>query len=88
MIRPISRRSFMAASASAALLPLVPARVRAATAPDRTLVAESRTIDVQGRAATVFGLRNAQGRSGLVIEPGERMAFTLTNALPEATGIH
>jgi len=88
MMMPISRRGFLAASASAALLPLVPARVRAATAPDRTLVAEPRTIEVQGRAATVFGLRNAQGRSGLVIEPGERMAFTLTNALPEATSIH
>ena len=55
-----TRRGFLAASAALAAFPLLPARLRAETTP-RLLTAATRTIEVKGRAATVFGLLNAQG---------------------------
>ncbi|OZA16109.1 MAG: copper oxidase, partial [Rhodobacterales bacterium 17-64-5] len=48
----------------------------------------TRTIEVKGRAATVFGLLNAQGTLGLTLDPGERFRVDLTNALAIETLIH
>ena len=52
------------------------------------LTATSRTLDVDGRAATVWGLVNAQGGSGLTLDPGQRFRVDLTNALDVDTIIH
>ena len=82
-----TRRDFLAASAATAALLILPARVRARS-PRMTLTATSRTIDVQGKAATVWGLRDGNGRSGLVLDPGQAFAVDLTNALDEPTLIH
>ncbi|MFZ5708454.1 MAG: multicopper oxidase family protein [Pseudomonadota bacterium] len=83
----ITRRGFLAASTATAAALVLPARVRAQSAR-MTLSATTRTIDVRGRAATVWGLLDAQGRSGLVLEPGQAFAVDLTNALAEPTIIH
>ncbi|HQS71581.1 MAG TPA: multicopper oxidase domain-containing protein, partial [Novosphingobium sp.] len=82
-----TRRGFLAASAAMAAFPLLPTRLRAATAP-RLLNATTRTIEVRGRAATVFGLLNAQGTLGLTLDPGERFRVDLTNTLAIETLIH
>ena len=52
------------------------------------LVAGRRTIEVNGKAATVFGIAGPGGRDGAVLEPGQRFAFELVNALGEETIIH
>lgn len=54
----------------------------------RLLVAETRTIEVLGRAATVFGLTGPGGVHGLHLDEGERFDLTLENRTAEATSIH
>jgi len=82
-----TRRGFLAASTAASAALILPARLRAA--PDAlSLTATTRTIEVQGRAATVMGLMNAQGGLGLTLDPGQRFRVDLTNALDRETIIH
>ncbi|PCD75522.1 multicopper oxidase family protein [Pseudothioclava arenosa] len=83
----LSRRGFLAATAASAASLLMPARVRAAT-DSFALSATTRVIEVQGRAATVMGLINAQGGQGLMLEPGQRFRVDLTNTLDVETIVH
>ena len=83
----LSRRGFLAASAAMAASLTLPAGVRAQSARMR-LTAATRTIDVRGKAATVWGLMDGNGRSGLVLDPGQAFAVDLTNNLAEPTIIH
>ena len=83
----LSRRGFLAASAAMAASLTLPAPVRAQSARMR-LSAATRTIDVRGKAATVWGLLDGNGRSGLVLDPGQAFAVDLTNTLAEPTIIH
>ncbi|MCT4371295.1 multicopper oxidase family protein [Yangia mangrovi] len=82
-----SRRGFLAASAAVSGSLLLPARARAAS--DRfSLTASTRTIEVNGRAATVMGLTNGAGGQGLTLDPGQRFAVDLANGLDVETIIH
>ena len=81
-----SRRGFLAASAAAPAVAQLP-RMARAEAPAIPLRATRRTIEVEGRAATVWGLAGPSGQ-GLVIDPGARFRVDLTNELPEPTLIH
>ena len=82
----MSRRGFLAASAAAlAVTPF--ARQGFAQTPAIGLRASSRVLDINGRAATVWGLEGPSGQ-GLVLDPGQRFRVDLTNDLPEATLIH
>ena len=83
----LSRRGFLAASAATATSLVLPARVRAQSAR-MSLTATSRTLDIKGRAATVLGLTDGTGRSGLVLDPGQAFAVDLKNTLTEPTIIH
>ena len=83
----LSRRGFLAASAATATSLVLPARVRAQSAR-MSLTATSRTLDIKGRAATVWGLTDGTGRSGLVLDPGKAFAVDLKNTLTEPTIIH
>ncbi|GHG94829.1 multicopper oxidase family protein [Pseudodonghicola xiamenensis] len=83
----ISRRGFLAASAATAASLVLPARVRA-TPDSFALSATTRVIEVNGRAATVLGLTNAQGGLGLTLEPGQRFRTDLTNTLDFDTIVH
>ena len=83
----LSRRGFLAASAATAASLILPARARAQSAR-MSLTATTRTLDVRGRAATVWGLVDGNGRSGLVLDPGQAFAVDLTNTLTEPTIIH
>lgn len=86
MLHDLSRRQFLA---SAAVALATPALVRAAVAATPLdLVADSRVIEVGGKAAKVFGLTRADGAPGLVLEPGQRFALRLRNALTEPTIVH
>ncbi|MEZ5798888.1 MAG: multicopper oxidase domain-containing protein [Paracoccaceae bacterium] len=83
----ITRRGLLAASAATAASLMLPARARAQTGR-MAISATSRTLEVKGRAAKVWGLTNAQGGQGLVLDPGQAFAVDLTNDLPEPTLIH
>ncbi|MES2667820.1 MAG: multicopper oxidase domain-containing protein [Pseudomonadota bacterium] len=83
----LTRRGFLAASSASAATLLLPARARAQSAR-MTLSATTRTIEVQGKAATVWGLLDGNGRSGLVLDPGQAFAVDVTNTLDAPTIIH
>lgn len=81
----LSRRGFLAASSAALAAAPLP-RAAFAQAP-LALAATSRTLDIDGRAATVLGLAGPSG-PGLVLDPGQRFRVDLTNALAVPTIIH
>ncbi|MDX5414538.1 MAG: multicopper oxidase domain-containing protein [Rhodobacterales bacterium] len=84
-----TRRRFMATSAASMAALSLPAVLRAQTAaPQHQLRAASRVLDIGGRAANVFGLENARGGQGLILDPGERFSVRLENALDIETMIH
>ena len=71
----LSRRQLLAATAAAAVAPSFPSRA----ASPLNLVVERRTIDVNGRAASVFGIRQPNGTHGLVLDPGQRFNVAVAN---------
>ncbi len=82
-----NRRDFLAATAALAATTALP-RLAFAEATALRLKATTRTLDIDGRAATVFGLVNGTGGTGLVLDPGQRFTVNLTNELGEETLIH
>ena len=82
-----TRRGFLAASAALSASLILPARARAQSSR-LALRATTRTIEVNGRVATVWGLLGPNDRLGLVLEPGQNFAVDLTNQLDQPTLIH
>jgi FtsP/CotA-like multicopper oxidase with cupredoxin domain len=90
-----SRRQFLATGASAiaagGLSTLVPASARralaASPAPTR-LIVERRTLEVLGKPAPVFGIRQPNGTHGLFLDPGQRFLVDLANRTGEDTAVH
>ena len=83
----LSRRHFMAATAAMAATATLPKLAFGQTAP-LSLTATTRVLDIDGRAATVYGLTNAAGGQGLILDPGQRFRVDLTNNLDVDTIIH
>lgn len=83
----LSRRGFLAASAAAVAVAHMPRLALAQTATPIHLTAATRTLDIDGRAASVFGLAGPDGQ-GMVLDPGQRFRVDLTNDLDVATIIH
>ena len=83
----MNRRHFLKLSAAGALAPLMHAPALA-QAPATALRAVKRTLDVDGKAASVFGLLRDNGAPGLALGPGERFNVRLTNNADEPTIIH
>lgn len=87
MMTSFNRRSFLAATAALAATTSLPRFARAQD-PVLKLSAARRTLDIDGRAASVYGLTNAAGGSGLILDPGQRFAVELSNDLDVETIIH
>lgn len=83
----LSRRGFLAASAAAIAAAQMPRLAFAQAVAPISLAAATRTLDVDGRAATVYGLAGPAGQ-GLVLDPAQRFRVDLTNDLDVATIIH
>jgi hypothetical protein len=73
-----SRRGFLAASAAMLAASHFPIRAYGQDAAAIRLAATSRTLDIDNRPATVFGLAGPNGQ-GLLLDPGERFRVDLTN---------
>jgi FtsP/CotA-like multicopper oxidase with cupredoxin domain len=84
---PITRRGFLAASAALAAPLILPRPLRAET-PLYSLRATTRTLDIGGRAVSVKGILDDQGRSGLILNPGDAFRVDLVNELDTQTIRH
>lgn len=87
-MNPLNRRRFLQSGAGlAALATLTPwPDAAAAAAVDLRIV--TRTIEVNGKPAKVFGILGPDGKPGLTFNAGDRFAVTLTNQTPEPALIH
>jgi FtsP/CotA-like multicopper oxidase with cupredoxin domain len=82
----LSRRGLLA---TASLTGIHPPRLLAATASAPiTLTAVRRTLEVNGKPASVFGLHQPDGTPGVNLAPGERFQLQLKNAVGEPTIVH
>lgn len=88
MQNTVSRRRLLTGAAALAVAAPPFFSQAIAQTPARRLLIERRVIEVRGRAASVFGLRQPDGRHGLVLEPGERFLVDLENRCGEETVIH
>ena len=87
MTPTLTRRRFAAASVALAASALLP-RFAFSQATPLALTATKRTLDINGKAASIYGLVNASGGQGLILDPGQRFAVDLTNDLDAETLIH
>jgi FtsP/CotA-like multicopper oxidase with cupredoxin domain len=86
MSMSISRRGLLGAAIAAGVLPTA---ARAATSQGpRRLVAGTRTLEVNGRPARVFGLIGPDGRPGIRLAPGEQFRVDLANQTGGRTLVH
>ncbi len=86
MTHRLTRRGFIAASAAMAASTALPRLAEAQSV--LRLTATSRVLDIDGKAATVYGLVNAAAGQGLILDPGQRFRVDLTNHLDQDTIIH
>ncbi len=83
----VNRRSILAGTAALAGVASWPLRTGAAGAVTNLRVG-TRVLDVKGKAATVLGIVDDQGRHGLNKVFDGHFAVRLTNALPVETMVH
>lgn len=86
-IPPVSRRHVLAAVAALSATAMMPLHRARATAP-AVLSVTTRTLEVHGRAATVYGITRPDGGHGLAATAGDAFSVRLTNGLAEPTLIH
>jgi FtsP/CotA-like multicopper oxidase with cupredoxin domain len=89
MAQHLSRRGILAASIGLAGSTAASGLIRPArAAAPRRLVAGTRTIEVNGKAASVFSLTGPDGKPGVTLAPGERFSVSLANATSGPTIVH
>ncbi|MBL8709203.1 MAG: multicopper oxidase family protein [Rhodospirillaceae bacterium] len=82
----LSRRRLLVGASSLAALPFLPFSARAAQ--PRQLAITRRSIEVNGRAADMFGVQQPDGSHGLTLAPDEPFRVDLANACGEPAIIH
>ena len=87
MAYDLTRRGFIAASAAMAASTALPRLAFGQSAP-LSLTAATRVLEIDGKAATVYGLINGTGGQGLILDPGQQFRVDLTNSLDVETIIH
>jgi FtsP/CotA-like multicopper oxidase with cupredoxin domain len=88
MVTPISRRHLLTAGVAVAAAGMPLFRGASAATAAQKLTATTRSLDVNGKAARVFGLIGPGGKSGLTLAPGEAFRVDLANAIDAPTIIH
>jgi len=82
----LSRRDFLATSLATGVTAL--ARAETAEPPAAVLRLERRTIEVNGKAASVFGIRQPDGTAGIATEVGRPFRVRVENHIDEPSLIH
>ena len=87
MTHDLTRRGFIAASAAMVAATALP-RLAFGQSAQLSLTAATRVLEIDGKAATVYGLINGAGGQGLILDPGQHFRVDLTNRLDVETIIH
>ncbi|CAA6603231.1 putative multicopper oxidase (Laccase-like) [Rhodospirillaceae bacterium LM-1] len=82
----LSRRQLLAATAMASAWATLPKYAQAAAPVQLTI--EKRTLEVKGKPASVFAIRQPDGTQGVRAKSGERFRVRLTNQAGEPSLIH
>ena len=96
MTLTLSRRRLLSTAVAGGCAALLPAFPRSAFAANPVgnpmdavrLTVDRRTLDVNGKAASVFGIRQPDGTPGLSLDPGRRFLVDLANRAGEDAVIH
>ncbi len=83
-----SRRAFLSAVAASSVTTLARAQTNPESAPPTVLRIERRTIEVNGKPASVYGVRQPDGTFGIRTEVGKRFRVRLENKIDEPSLIH
>ncbi|MBU1305899.1 MAG: multicopper oxidase family protein [Alphaproteobacteria bacterium] len=84
----LSRRAFLGSAAIAGAATVLPPHWALGSTHYQPLMIEKRTIEVLGKAASVYGLAGPGGRQGLFVGSDEPFAVTLNNQLDAESIIH
>jgi FtsP/CotA-like multicopper oxidase with cupredoxin domain len=84
----LSRRAFLSALAASTAGTLARAQTSVKEAPPTVLRIERRSIEVNGKPASVFGVRQPDGTFGIRTEVGKRFRVRLENKIDEPSLIH
>lgn len=84
----MNRRTFLTSTLSGLAMAGLGAPLLSRAAEATTLRISTRILEVNGRAATVYGLTGPDGRPGLTLPAGARFQVDLVNGLDEETMIH
>ena len=82
----VSRRAFLSGTASTVIAASMPQTTRASER--KTLLMQTRQIDVAGRAATRYKVTQPSGAVGLVLNEGDEFNVRLENRLAVDAGLH
>src|SRR5690349_1028456 len=82
----VSRRLLLAAGAGLAATSAAPAAIRAAGR--KTLRLQTRTIEVNGKPATRYGVFENGKSTGLFLDEGDTFDVRLENGLDVLSGLH
>ena len=88
MTHLLNRRSLLSGAATLIAAGGIAPQARAATAPMTKLTIDRRTIDVMGKTASVFGIRQPDGTSGITLDPDTQFRVDLANGAGEDLIIH
>ena len=83
----LSRRAILAGGAAALAAPPLAAQAQSSS-PPTILRLERRDIEVNGRAASVYGIRQPDGTFGLTTEVGKPFRVRVENGIDEPSLIH
>jgi FtsP/CotA-like multicopper oxidase with cupredoxin domain len=87
-VSTLSRRTFLAATLATGILSTLPASRSVASDAGKRLVAGTRTLEVNGRAARVYSLIGPDGRPGVRLRAHERFRIDLANQSGQQTLVH
>jgi len=89
----LSRRALLMSAAASAAFPTL-GRTQSSSPPEREAPAptvlriERRSIEVNGKSASVYGIRQPNGTFGIRTEVGSRFRVRLENRIDEPSLIH
>jgi FtsP/CotA-like multicopper oxidase with cupredoxin domain len=84
----ISRREMLVSAAAVAAVGALGPVAALAQTPAVQLTVARRTLEVNGKAASMLGIHAADGKPGAILDPGQRFTTALANSCGDPTIVH